>query len=140
MNNLENSLSDVISPDMMSKVMSETSAAAVDNPRGFIATQLSKLWLITDTLAEGAVAKNTQLSRLSAENTLSRQLSSNKRMLRYRRIDSTLFTDTMFANPDANSFHQNKCCQVFVSDKGYVVVYLMRTQEEFTTDLHWFCK
>ena len=32
MNNLEKSLSDVISPDMMSKVISEISAAAANNP------------------------------------------------------------------------------------------------------------
>ena len=89
--------------------------------------------MITDNLAEGAVDQNTQLSRLSANNTMSRQFSSNDRMLRYRRIDSTFFTDTMFANPNSKSLLQNKCCQVFVSDKGYVAVYLMKTQEEFPT-------
>ena len=38
MNNLDKYLSDVISPDMMSKVMSKISAAYTDNPQGFKAT------------------------------------------------------------------------------------------------------
>ena len=33
-----------------------------------------------------------------------------------------------------------KCCQVFVSDKGYIAVYQMKSQSEFDTALHWFCK
>ena len=31
-------------------------------------------------------------------------------------------------------------CQVFVSDKGLVAVYLMRLQEQLLTSLHLFCK
>ena len=38
------------------------------------------------------------------------------------------------------SLRQNTCCQVFVSDKSYISVYPMRSQEEFETTLHWFCK
>ena len=34
----------------------------------------------------------------------------------------------------------NTICQVFVSDKGFVAVYLMRLQEQLPTDIHWFCK
>ena len=34
----------------------------------------------------------------------------------------------------------NKCCQFVVSNKGYVVVYLMKSQDEFETALYWFCK
>ena len=30
--------------------------------------------------------------------------------------------------------------QVFVSDKGFVAVYPMKTQSEFQDALHWFCK
>jgi len=38
------------------------------------------------------------------------------------------------------SVREYTCCQVFVSDKGFVAVYPMRSQEEFRTALHWFCK
>ena len=46
----------------------------------------------------------------------------------------------MFATPKAKSSCQNTCCQVFVSDKGFIAVYPMKTQEEFQMALHWFCK
>ena len=46
----------------------------------------------------------------------------------------------MFAQPKAKSTRQNTCCQVFVSDKGFVAVYPMKSQSEFQTALHWFCK
>ena len=34
----------------------------------------------------------------------------------------------------------NTCCQVFVSDKGFVAIYPMKSQKEFPVALHWFCK
>ena len=46
----------------------------------------------------------------------------------------------MFATPKAQFIHGNSCCQVFVSNKGFVAVYLMKSQEEFQTAFHWFCK
>ena len=139
-NTLESSLAKVLTQESMENVMSTLSSTVAGKPHGIKASQLSKLWLITDKLAEGAITQNTQLSRLNSDNTLSRHLSSNDRMLRYRRINSTFFTDTMFSTPKAKSLRQNTCCQVYVSDKGYVSVYPMKTQEEFKTSLHWFCK
>ena len=34
----------------------------------------------------------------------------------------------------------NKCCRLFGRDKGYIVVHPMKSQSEFKTALHWFCK
>ena len=60
-------------------------------------------------------------------------------MLRYKRIQSTFYSDTMFALTH-KYVRQFKCCQVFVSDKGFVAVYPMQSQKEFQTALHLFCK
>ena len=60
-------------------------------------------------------------------------------MIRYKRLKSTFYSDTMFATKH-RSVREYTCCQVFVSDKGFVAVYPMRSQEEFKTALHWFCK
>ena len=60
-------------------------------------------------------------------------------MLRYRRLQSVFFTDTLFALKH-KSTRGNVCCQVFASDKGYVAVYPMKSQKEFPMALHWFCK
>ena len=61
-------------------------------------------------------------------------------MLRYHRINSTFFTDTMFATDKAKSTRGYKACQVFVSDKGFVAVYSMARASNFKDALHLFCK
>ena len=60
-------------------------------------------------------------------------------MLRYKRLQSVFYTDTMFAKKH-KSKRGNTCCQIFVSDKGYISVYPMKSQEEFPNALHCFCK
>ena len=60
-------------------------------------------------------------------------------MLPYKRLQSVFYTDTMFALKH-KSKRKYKCCQVFLSNKGYVAVYPMKSQEVFQTALHWFCK
>ena len=116
--------------------LSSTTATKIS---GISPKSLAKTWNIPEELAAKSINRNTQLARHKQDNTLSRNFSTNDRMLRYRRIKSTFFTDTMFANK-YKSLRQNTCCQIFVSDKSYIAVYPMRSQEEFGTALHWFCK
>ena len=134
---LEESLSNILDTNQINAVIEAVEAS---KSKGADAKRLSKLWMINDELANGALDQNTQLARQSSDNILSRQISTNDRMLRYRRIQSVFFTDTMFAQPKAKSLRGNTCCQVFVSDKGFVAVYAMKSQTEFQTALHWFCK
>ena len=101
---------------------------------------LSKLWCINEDLAKGAIDQNTQLCRHGSDNIMSLQFSTNDRIMRYRRIPSTFFTDTMFAQPGAKSTRGNSCCQVFVSDRSFVALYPMKSQTQFQDALHWFCK
>ena len=129
-----------LDPSTVSKVMATVSAAAASKPEGISSSLLSKLWMIDESLAEGVLERNTQLKRQCQDNTLSRNFSTNDRMLRYKRIQSTFFTDTLHATPKAKSTRGNTCCQLFVSDKGFVAVYPMTSQQEFQTALHWFCK
>ena len=100
---------------------------------------LSKLWLVPENLAEETIERNIQLHRQSKDNTLSRNYTTNDRMLRCKRLESVFFTDTMFVTKH-KSTRGNKCCQVFVSDKSYIAVYPMKSQSEFETALHRFCK
>ena len=137
---LEESLADVLAPDHMEEVIAAVSSAQASRSQGVDGKHLSKLWMISEKLGDGAAERNTQLCRHNADNHLSRNFSTNDRMLRYRRIQCAFYTDTMHANPRAVSLRQNKCCQVFVSDKGFVAVYPMKSQSEFQTALHWFCK
>ena len=134
---LEESLLSILDKPQINAVIKAVSA---HQSKGANAEHLSKIWLINDELARGALDQNTQLARHSSDNILSRKISTNDCILRYRRIQSTFFTDKMFAQPKAKSLRQNTRCQVSVSDKGYVAIYLMRSQSEFKTAPHWFCK
>ena len=101
---------------------------------------LSKIWNIKHDLAEGVLAQNTHLCRYGASNDLSRQFSTNDRMLRYKRINCQFFTDTFFATAKGKSTRGNTCGQLFVSDKGYMAFYPMKSKSEFPEALELFCK
>ena len=134
---LEESLSSILDDYQINAVIKSVEAS---KSKGVDAIRLSKLWMINEELAQGALDQNTQLARQSSDNILSRQISTNYCMRRYRRIQSDFFTDTMFAQSKSKSSRCTTCCQVFVSDKGFVAVYPMKSQTEFQTALHWFCK
>jgi hypothetical protein len=140
LDDLETVLDRIVDPSQMNEVKSVISAIHASKSKGPTPNDLSKLWLISEPLAKGAIEQNTQLCRHNADNSLSRHFTTNDRMLRYKRIQSSFFSDTMFASPKSKSTRGYTCCQVFVSDKGFVSVYPMRSQDEFQTALHWFCK
>jgi hypothetical protein len=139
-NDLETLIKDMVEPSQLGEIKSVIAAISAGTPKGPSAKYLSKLWLVSEKLAEGSLNATTQLKRHNSDNILSRQFSTNDRMLRYRRLNSVFFSDTMFATPKAKSRRGFTCCQVFVSDKGFVAVYPMKNQQDFKTALHWFCK
>ena len=60
-------------------------------------------------------------------------------MLRYNRINSGFFTDTLLALKGPSK-RGNRYAQLFVSDKGFVAVYPMQKQSDFQQALHRFCE
>ena len=58
----------------------------------------------------------------------------------YKHLNSTFFTDTMFATKKAKSMRGNTCAQIYVSDKMFVVIHPMRTQSEYLSLLKQFAK
>ena len=136
---LEQQVSSMVTPEDIASVKASIASYKASRAKGVTPETLSKLWNISLPLASDAIEKNTQLKRYNAENSLSRNFSTNDRMLRYRRIQSCFYTDTMFSLK-VKSTRGNKCCQVFVSDRSFVAVYPMKSQEEFEQALHWFCK
>ncbi len=101
---------------------------------------LSNIWNIKRDQAASVLKQTTHLNRQGADNDLSRQFSTNDRMLRYKRIQSQFFTDTFFVTKTGKSTRGNTCCQIFVSDKGFVAIYPMKSKSEFPDALHLFCK
>lgn len=61
-------------------------------------------------------------------------------MLRYKRINSQFYTDTLFVTAKGKPSRGNTCAQLFVSDKGYVAIYPMKSKGKFQDSLKQFCK
>ena len=72
---------------------------------------------------------------------LSRNYGTGDRMLRYRRIHTHFFMDTFFATKKkGKSRRGNTCCQLFVTDKGFVYVVPMKQRSDLPHALKQFCK
>ena len=67
------------------------------------------------------------------------KFTTNDRMLRYKRIQITFYSDKIFGLTH-KSVRQFKCCQAFVSNKGFFAVYTMQSQKELQNALHCFFK
>ena len=108
--------------------------------KGVTAEQLSKVWLIPHAAAEKTLNITSQLCQRTGNSTLSRNLGTNDKMLRIRRIASMFFTDTFFVTKIAKSTRGYICMQIFVSDKGFVRVYGMEHQRDYPKALRLFAK
>ena len=105
-----------------------------------MADMLSKIWTISHEMAYKTIQITIQLN-LEGENTsLEMNLGTNDRMLRYRRLKSHFFTDTLFVTKKARSTRGYTCMQIFVSDKGFVKVYPMKNQRDYPQALRIFAK
>ncbi|MEM7463144.1 MAG: hypothetical protein AAF362_10750 [Pseudomonadota bacterium] len=117
------------------------SATSSSNPRGVDAEHLSKVWRISHKQAEQTLNTTTQHSIRTQDPTLSRNYGTNDRMLRYKRIDDYFFMDTFFATKKGGkSSRGNTCCQLFVTDKGFVYVVPMKRKSEALQAVKQFAK
>ena len=100
-----------------------------------------KLWRIDLEAAQRNLKITLQHSKQTDNLELSRNYRTNSRMLRYKPIHVHFFMDTFFATARANKLPQgNTCCQLFVTDKGYVYVVPMAKQLEVIQALQQFAK
>ena len=73
------------------------STAQAGKSRGVDPKHLSKIWRISHEDAQRTIDVTTQMSTQTDDLTLSRNYSTNDRMLRYKRIKDFFFIDTFFA-------------------------------------------
>ena len=116
------------------------SAVVAGRPEGVSAEALSKCWRISHADATRTLETTTQLIQHDVNGTLSRNFGTSDRALRYRRIASTFFMDTLIIGKKAHSVRGYKYVQVFASDKGFVYIYLMQSLTEIPTALKNFTK
>jgi hypothetical protein len=107
------------------------SAAHAGKPKGVDPSHLSKIWKIDLKTAERTLEVVSQSSKRTDDPKLSRNYGTNDRMLRYKRISEYFFMDTFFATKKAGkSSRGHTCCQLFVTDKGFVYAVPMKSKAE----------
>lgn len=125
---------------------SELDAMKAGNRTGITPDELSRVFQIDLPTAKATLRVTTQRVKRSPTSELVRNFSSNDRMLRYRRLKRDFFMDTFFSVKetrhgwDGTSLRGFKMAQIFVSDRGYVCLELMKSLEEIPDAIRKFFK
>ncbi len=90
-----------------------------------------KIWRIPYDDAARTLEVTTQRIQQDPDSSLSCNAGTNDRAVRYWRISSKFFTDTLFATKMAKSLRGNTCAQIFVSDKDFIALYPMKKEAEY---------
>ena len=108
---------------------------------GVTPEHLSKVWRISHDEAKRTINNTSQSLVRPTDPTLSKNYGTNDRMLRYKRINEYFFMDTFFATKKGGqSSRGHTCCQLFVTDKGFVYVVPMRRKGEVLQAMKQFAK
>ena len=108
------------------------SAAHACPTRNITAEHLSKKWHIDIDTAKITLDSTSQLNTTHPDRNLTRSFTTNDRMLRYKRIKENFFMDTFFATRKMEKYlRRNRCCQIFVTDKGFVYVVTMKARNKY---------
>ena len=123
---LEGHICDILGPEAVAQGKANISAVQETRVKGFNKIQLIKIWIVYEEFAIKAIDKNTQLCKHHSYNILSQQFSTNNKIIRYKRINSVFFTDTLLAQTTPST-RGNKYSQLYVSDKGFFMIYPMNS-------------
>ena len=117
------------------------SAAHAGKSKGVDPSHLSKIWKIDLKQAERTLDIVSQNNKRTDDPKLSRNYGTGDRALRYKRISEYFFMDTFFATKKAGkSSRGHSCCQLFVTDKGFVYVVPMKSRGEVLQAVKQFAK
>jgi hypothetical protein len=128
--------------DDMEDVIDSTMASATARFASRVNPEhLSKIWRISHEDAERTLDNTTNLLQRTTNPELSRKYGTNDRMLRYKRIRDYFYMDTFFATKEGGkSSMGHTCCQLFVTDKGFVYVVPMKRKGEVLLAMKQFAK
>ena len=112
-------------------------ATHASKPKRLNTDHLQKIWIISEDESRHNLEVATQLNIQDSDSNPSCSLSSNDRMLTYKRINSLFFTDTLFGKMSARGYI---CMQLFVSYKRFFKFYCMKNKAQLTQALKLFTK
>ena len=108
---------------------------------GVDARHLSKVWRISYEDAKRTIDATTQHGTHTPSPVMNQNYTTNDRMLRYRRITQYFFMDTFFATKKGGtSSRGNTCCQLFVTDIGFIYVVPMKRESEVLAAIKLFAR
>ena len=98
--------------------------------------------ILNDHILYERMAERASLGKFQASIGSTNVMSSEyDRMLRYKRVNEYFSMDTFFATKTAGkSSRGNTCCQLFVTDKGYVYVVSIKSKSEVLQAVKQFAK
>ena len=121
-------------------VAASVSGITAGKSGGVSAERLATVLSIGHDDAARTLSVTTQLNRQSADSSLSRNFGTTDRRQRYKRLNSTVFTDTVYVTAKARSTRGNICSQVFVTDKSFLETYPMKDTKSYINVLKTFTK
>ena len=102
---------------------------------------LMKAWRIDKETALNTIRATTQRYKRKYDPKMTRNSSTKDKATRYNRIKDHLFMDTMFVTgKGGQSIRGNTCAQVFTTDRGFFVVYPLRSKAQVKQAIRSFCK
>ena len=106
-------------------------------PKGVDVKHLAKTWRIDLDLAKRLLDITSHNSAQTYNPTLSRNYGTNNHMLQYKHTKDNFFMETFFSTKKSGKSTQgHKYCQLFVTDKGFVYVVLMKSKRGGTECSH----
>ena len=113
-------------------------ATTVKKRKGFVdAEKLSKNWFCSKEAAQRTLEVTTQRAVRDFTHTSGgRRLKPYSYMLRHKRIDTEVYTDTLFGK--VKSLRGNTCCQVYATPFQFIRAYPMVSKKEAHTTVDEF--
>ena len=108
---------------------------------GAHARHLSKVWRISYEEAKCTIDATTQHGMHNPNPVMNQNYTTNDRMLRYRQITQYFFMDNFFATmKGGTSSRGNTCCQLFVTDKGFIYIVPMNRKSGVLSAIKQFLR
>jgi hypothetical protein len=114
----------------------DSSTTSVRRKGTVTAADLARRWHIGLDAAQRTIDRTTQLGVRDYSHSLgTRRLRHSTQQLKYRRLNSVVYTDTMFSG--CRSLQQNTCAQVYVTPFEWTRVYPIKSKKDahLTLDL-----
>ena len=105
------------------------------------ARHLLKVWQISYEDTKHTIDATTQHGTHHPNPIMNQNYTTNDWMLQYRTINQYFFMDTFFATKKGGtSSRGNTCCQLFITDKGFIYVVPMKRKSEVLLAIKQFAK